>query len=519
MCNVLYAQQVRRIELIAADAIEYDKSRVDAQILIGNVHLRNGDVDLFCDSAYSYKEENRLDAFGNVRIIQPGKLTITGGFLRYNGDNKSAFVERNVVLTDGSMQMKTPKLNYNFNSKIGNYDNGAVITDKGSTLKSSRGIYNSETKFFYFKGDVSVAHQDFDLFTDTLNYDSQNKYAYFQGLTEIFRKEGYARSNAGWFNTESQESFLNDRAKVESDSGRFIIADTIFYNQKLDFGYAIGNAWVKDTTEKSILMAGFIFIDKKNDKLRAYKNPTLVNYGEGDSLFLKADSIVVVKDTSGLNEIQCYEAVKIQQSDFALKCDTLFYREKDSIFEFYNEPVIWADDYQITGDYMEAFTANKEITRLENYTNSFIIRPIDTAKSDQIKGKALTVFFEEKKISSLVMKSNAETIYHVYDEEKYTGLNNIESSMIRIEFEEQKPKRMYFTTKPGGKLSPPKLINAEMQRLKDYVDLTPTKVELLETIKVEKPKLKQFEQKHLELMPTMPNPRVAVASSTEGNKN
>ena len=91
----------RRIDIENADEYTYDTAIIaNAQRLIGNVRFRHNQALMFCDSAYSYSDSNRFDAFGNVHIIQGDTLHLYGDKMLYNGDTRLARFLFNVKLID-----------------------------------------------------------------------------------------------------------------------------------------------------------------------------------------------------------------------------------------------------------------------------------------------------------------------------------------------------------------------------------------------------------------------------------
>ena len=63
------AQQKEKIELLNADVSEFDESlNANATRLIGHVIFRHQNALMNCDSAYLYRNENRIEAFNNVKI-------------------------------------------------------------------------------------------------------------------------------------------------------------------------------------------------------------------------------------------------------------------------------------------------------------------------------------------------------------------------------------------------------------------------------------------------------------------
>ena len=76
LCFMLRAQsQPQRVKLIHTDELRYDKSQVDAQRLIGHVHLQLEGTTFFCDSAYLFANDD-FDAFGKIQILDASGGTV-----------------------------------------------------------------------------------------------------------------------------------------------------------------------------------------------------------------------------------------------------------------------------------------------------------------------------------------------------------------------------------------------------------------------------------------------------------
>ena len=57
----------------------------EAQVLIGNVQFRKGDMFMYCDSALFYEENSSLEAYNNVRMEQGDTLFVYSDELYYDG--------------------------------------------------------------------------------------------------------------------------------------------------------------------------------------------------------------------------------------------------------------------------------------------------------------------------------------------------------------------------------------------------------------------------------------------------
>ena len=143
--------------------------------LIGNVRFRQGEVLLYCDSAYQYPAAtNRVVCFSNVRLVQGDTVTITGQRLNYDGDAHQARMigapSQPVRMQDPRMTLTTDVLDYDLNRRVAYYTTGGHLEDKDNQLDSRRGAYDTQAKTFGFRGNVRLKSPDNTVESDTLNY-------------------------------------------------------------------------------------------------------------------------------------------------------------------------------------------------------------------------------------------------------------------------------------------------------------------------------------------------------------
>jgi lipopolysaccharide assembly outer membrane protein LptD (OstA) len=113
MPSFLFSQENKKIELLNANSLEFDKSKSNAKRLIGDVGLKHDGMYMFCDSAYLYSEENKLEAYGNVRLKPDAGTNIYGDTLYYDGKTKYAKLRGVVKMIDKETQLTTKYLDYN----------------------------------------------------------------------------------------------------------------------------------------------------------------------------------------------------------------------------------------------------------------------------------------------------------------------------------------------------------------------------------------------------------------------
>ena len=140
----IYSQQ-RDFEIRAADVLNVRRiGTQQIQALIGRVQMMqpsaNGDIKIWCDSAFRNMQTNVADLFGHVRIVRDS-MTLTSTEGTYSGNDRRAVFPKSVRL------------------------------DRGHTVLTSRyGEYWANDKRAYFRGDVHVVDSSSSTWSDELTY-------------------------------------------------------------------------------------------------------------------------------------------------------------------------------------------------------------------------------------------------------------------------------------------------------------------------------------------------------------
>ncbi len=472
--------QSNKIELLGANSLKYDKSLgVDAQRLLGNVRFKHKGAIMYCDSAYLYSTNNSLDAFGKVRIIQGDTLTLHSDKLYYNGNTQYVKVRDNVTLNDQNMTLKTNTLDYD--RKTGKaifYDRGTIIsTENDNKLVSCEGIYDANNSFFYFRDSVVLNNPNYRVETDTLNYGNTTEIAYFEGPTFIFSDQNTIYCENGWYDTKRDISQFNENAYL--DNGKQILkGDSLWYDRNLGLGKAYENVSIIDTTDRLDINGNYGEYDEKSNKSLVTGRAEMVQYDKLDSLFLHGDTLLAIKDSIRGDRIYAYHNVRFFRSDMQGAADSLVFSQSDSLIHMYNNPVLWSEHLQITGDTIEIKSAEGKIENLYVFENAFMADRVDSLKYNQIKGKRLTGYFRNNDLYKVLIKGNGESLYYAAEEQKvapdssaattdssqnelkptleykYIGVNKAICSDISIYLIDNRVQRIVFLNKPDGTFYP-----------------------------------------------------------------
>lgn len=459
----------RQIEILGADELEYDAEFGKIQRCKGNVRFRQDNALMRCDSAWFYEDENRIEAFGNIHINQQDTLNLWGDYLEYNGDTKKAVVRKNVRLSDRQMTLRTQAIEYLLDQKIGYYTTGGEIENSENRLKSVTGTYYAATKTFYFRKKVHLWNKDYTMDCDTLQYNTLSRTAYFYGPTWIRSDENTIFCNYGWYNTFTNKAEFSKRSWITS-SGNLLLADSLVYNRNTNIGRAFGNIVLHDTSEKVWIYGNKGESRQREKRTWVYGNAYAVQYNEEDTLLMKADTLYDFTDTSSeRRSLSAFGSTKIFRSDMQGICDSLVYGFSDSSIQMFDQPVLWNENNQITGDTMVLFRKNSKLERLEIMRNAMVIAEEDSLRYNQIKGRNLTGYFAGNRLNQVWVKGNGESVYHAREEDgSYSGVNAITCSQMLIELDSSKVKGIRFYTGPEGTFYPPDELPEDKKRLPGY---------------------------------------------------
>jgi hypothetical protein len=182
------------------------------------------------------------------------------------------------------------------------------------------------------------------------------------------------------------------------------------------------------------------------------------------------DSVGVLKDTTLNKYFEAFHNVKIYSDSLQGKCDSLFYALSDSTIRLFNNPIIWSNSNQITGDTIYMFVNNKKPEQLLVFNNAFAINKVDTTNYyNQLKGNRLSVWFNDGSLSKMRTKGSAENIYFALDDKKkFIGINRTSAQSIEIDFEENEVAKVKFINQLVGKMSPLGQTPIENMQLKGF---------------------------------------------------
>ncbi len=452
----------------------------DIKVLTDSVVFKHENSIMFCDSALFNYGENYFDAYGNIIIKKRTKdkdtVYMYGDSLHYYGKRKYAEVRNNVIVKKDSMILYTDSLDFDLNTNIGHYfENGLTLNGKDS-IRSVFGYYYADENLLFYKKNVVVTNPKFKMYCDTLKHNTKTEVSYFLGPTDIISDENFIHCENGWYNHDRNITQFSKNALLKNKE-QSLKGDTIFYDKNKGTGKAFGNVTFKDSVQNMILTGHRSFYNEKTDFTFMTDRALFVQAGVGeDSLYMHADTLQSFKDSILENDsyrvfriIQAFKHVKTYKTDFQSKCDSLVYELRDSTIRMYYDPVIWSDSNQLSADSIIIRTYKSEVDMIEMYENAFIISKSDSIRFDQIYGKEMYGYIDNKELYRIDVVSNGKSVYFIRDDkERLIGVNFIECVDMEIYMKDNKVDKVWFFEMPKGKIHPPNALNSEETLLPNF---------------------------------------------------
>lgn len=466
------AQGGRRIKYRADMGFYDEEYMAGAQRLVGNVAFAQDNIRGYCDSAYLYEKENYIIAFGDrVKILVGDSVRLFGRRAYYDGNARTAAIAVKVRLEKGDSYLLTDSLTYDLNSDVGFYQTGGTIVSDEDTLTSLHGEYYTKTDDAFASVNVLLYNKKYHIDCDSLQYNAASKIAFFISPTHLLSDSSEIFTDRGWYHTERDISTLVGNVKIYN-SDQQLFADSIYYVRDNEFGQAWNNVSLVDTVNNLIIKGNYVeHRDAEGFSLAADSNMLIFIDDNQDSLFLHADTLkIFFNEDKDVQRMLAFNHTKFYREDMQGACDSMAYEVEDSILTMYYNPVVWTEDYQLTGDTIRFSVIDSNLMKLELCKAGFVVGGLfKNTEFNQVKGVNITGFIRDKELYQVDVVNNAECIYYVQEEDSsLIGINTSITNSMRVLLKEGKLDQIRYYENPDGMLHPDKQFSDKDRKLQDF---------------------------------------------------
>lgn len=434
------------------------------------VHFFHEGIDVWCDQAVFYKEDNFFKAYGNVRIKQGDTVNMNSTYAEYNGDTKFAFASTGVRLKTPSQTLTTDTLFFDRNKQEAFYRSGGTVRDTASTITSRIGRYYMELDKYSFRRNVVVTNPEYVINSEQLDFYSETGHAYLYGESTITSETSTVYCERGFYDTRGDTGYFVKNSTIDYDN-RKLEGDSLYFDRARNFASATNNIKVTDTANQSIIKGHYAEVFRDKDSVFITKRALAITVQEQDSVYIHSDTLMITGKPEN-RVIRGFYDTRLYKSDMSGKCDSVHVQQSKGLTQMIGNPVLWSGNSQMTGDTIHLLNnlETEKLDTLKVFNNAFMIQQDSIAGYNQIKGKELFGFFnEENELNKVDVIKNTETIYFLRDDnDDFIGVNNTLSSSISIFLEDQDIVDVYYYKQVDGTIDPDVTIPAEDRKLKGF---------------------------------------------------
>lgn len=469
--NGIITAQNELILLPGSEHLYFDQIK-GIQRLVGNVNFEYQGNLMYCDSAHYHSRKKTVIAYGHVHINKKDTLNLFCDSLFYDGRTKKAKLWGNVRVRDNEYKLTTDTLDYDASIGQGSYHYGGTVisTLNQEKLNSRVGYFYPNSKDFFFSHDVIYKGKELEMHTDTLQYRYNQKRAYFYGPSDIYTEDATMFCHSGWYDTETGEGTLINEAAIWSKS-KYISGDTLIYHPKIRLSIGIGNVCFTDTTEKMEFSGGYAYSSDSLHYTMVTKDPLATKYMSDDTLNIHADTLYMNQNDS-TDYIRGWHGVRIYSRKIRGRADSLSFASDTGKIELFYDPIIWSENAELKGEFMDVDVTDSSILRINIYDKSSILMEVEKEQYyNQIAGKNINAYFSGNDLKKALVNGNAMTIFFPEDEEKTDtlitkkrmGMNRLYASDLRIDIDSNEITGITYIEEPDGVFYPMDKLNKDEQ--------------------------------------------------------
>jgi lipopolysaccharide transport protein LptA len=475
--------------------------------LDGNVKLTDGNATLTTPDL-EYDMQTNIGTYKNGGRVVNKKTVLDSKEGYYYADLKDVYFKKDVRLRDPAYSIDTDSLLYNSQTRLTRFIAETTIKDSsGRIIKTREGFYNQATGKAEFGSRPEVTDGDMKITGNRMAIDDSLGTAQIEGNGVVIDNKNHTTIIGGLiFRNKNTDAILATKKPlmiIEQEKDTiYVTADTLF-SARLSDRFKTPNNLKPDSSRQEPVLAREVKDSAQisrpdtaavsnapgrpitrrsmSEKLKVKNIPATIKKDSvtvpvTDSILAKQktdttatkDSVISssangkVKDTLAFNEkdstnryFEAYRNVRIFSDSLQSVCDSMFYSFKDSVFRLYRDPVVWANNSQVTGDTILLFTKNKKADKVEAFENSFLVNRLENDVYNQIKSARMDGWFADGNIDSVRANAYAECIYYIQDEDSaYTGVNQSQSDIIDIYFQNKELDKVVFRSAVTGTLWP-----------------------------------------------------------------
>ncbi len=461
---------------VFTDTLYYFRA-TDVANLVGEVVLEQGTRQLWTTDL-TYHLGERFGEYHQGGVLVDKDLQVTSKRGLYHAGSQKVVFKDSVIVLHPKFDLAADSMTYLAGQKRVLFTGPTNIYTKSAKIYCEGGFYDLPTETAEFNKNAQYAGQQKTATADTIRYFSKLGEVIMSGHVNVTETDRTITGNTLRYFERTGETWITGEPAIYKDSTRSIVGPEIFYNEKTnqlttkgkseisdgeqrikmdEFNYneltglseAIGNVEWRDTVRNLGIRSERMEYSKSTGYVLAYGTGRSMFFTvvDGDTLYITADTLNMwsvmdstMMDSMGhadtIRMIRAYHDVRLLKSNLQGLADSLVYHGRDSIFNFFGDPVLWSDTTQFSADTIYMQMKNSQVDEIILQRRALILSEILQTYYDQIKGKTIVAHFDSSAIEEMVVTGNAESIYYTRDDKSaFIGVNKTICSKMYFTFD------------------------------------------------------------------------------------
>lgn len=457
-----------------ADTLLYDLA-AERVYFLGPTVIRTDTHRIYCESGYYDVQLDEAVFSQNAQYLS-GDRKAAADTIRYFGGLRETYIlEGNAFVAEGDFQRATAdKINYFRREDKYKLEGNASVRDSVQTVTGDTIDYDVKlATYSVVGGRPRVSAPPMIILADRLDTDPETGFSTASGRVI-------------WRDTSANVTIRAANARYNETSGYLLASGGAGPDQPGQPDFYGNRPMMTSVLEGDTMwMVADTLVSVRSDKIDSSYTTTILSRDTvmiGDSLTVNVISetdTLITYDT--IRYLAAHHDVRILKSDMQAVCDSLGFNTIDSVLTLYQNPILWQDTSQLTGDTVRIHFKDEALDKVQLLRNALVITTPDLVFFNQVKGKQIEAFFDSTSLSRTEVKGNAEAIYYILDEAgAYVGVNKTACSSMVLHFRNGGVRKIRFLSAPSGKMQPMQAVDHESFKLEGFrwdVDRKPLSVE------------------------------------------
>jgi len=329
--------------------------------------------------------EEVRDFVGNVHFVQPSE---GGGRVQLWCDRAQQYTKQGRIELTGNVK----------------------IVQDSVTLRGREGTYFSKSRNAMMLAGVTLERDDMTLTALQGYYDANARRAKFYGEVVVVDSVSTTRCDSLTYFDEGDRSIAVGRVSIVSPKERVTV-----------FGDSLAHYGDIDYT-----------IIPKNPRM---VHADSVSQDQIDTLVVVGRIMESYRDTSVRYIVK--DSVLLARNGLSARSGYASYWPAEGLAVLLQNPVVWYEENQITGDSVAIAMENQRLRRVYVAGKAMAVSRPDTAlaeRFDQLTGRELTLFFGGENLERIEAVRNAISLYYLFDGLTPNGVNRSSGDRIIVEF-------------------------------------------------------------------------------------